>query len=43
MNSFIPKKIYYQFGRVQMFVPSWTKVTERLIYIQGKMHNQLNS
>ena len=43
MNSFTPKDLYYQFGRVNMFVLGWTKVTERLTYLQGKMHDQLNS
>ena len=43
MNSFTPKGFINSLVESIMIVLGWTNTTERLIYIQGKMHDQLNS
>ena len=43
MNSFTPKRFYYNLVESNIVVLGWTNSIDRLIYIQGKMHDQLNS
>ena len=43
MNSFTPKGFINSLVESNVCVLDWTNTTDRLIYIQGKMHDQLNS
>ena len=40
---FYTKRFYYNLVESNVCVLGWTNTTDRLTYIQGKMHDQLNS